>query len=602
MTFRLARLAAVLFAVCAFGPGASLHAQTTSPYRDLVWADSEMSRPNVLVGDEWFELIAFDGVGVPDLIAFARATYGDEWERRFSEDMETLLRLMGRQPGGIVSLELRNTQTGETLTRTDVLMTRPNRAELMALRRERQGRARPAGAPAASTRSTRLSASQIAQDLADFQREIEERWAYLEANDVDYAAAVARVRDRAADGMDLNDYGRQLHLIVARFIDGHARVSGFSFPVGSMPFILEPADGRYVALQLDRAAFIDPERPFVTRIEGRPLSDWFAAVAPYVVRGSPQLVEKESVERIQQLWVREQLFGGAQVDSVRLELVARDGSRPREVTLGMSNSGRLPPTAWPATRSRIIGDDIGYLRLPNMDEAAVEEVRTWMPQLSQTRGLIVDVRGNSGGSRDALRAFFPYLMSEGDAPRVVNAAKHRLHGDYGASDMGGDRYMYPESWSGWTPEERGAIARFKTSFRPQWSPPEEKFSDWFYLVMSRAMNPEAYFYDRPVVVLLDAHSFSATDIFVSALKGWRNVTLVGTPSGGGSALQRSVRLPVSGLSLSLASMASFQASGRLFDGNGTQPDVVVQPNPEYYLVGGRDDVLERAIQMLRSAP
>ena len=77
---------------------------------------------------------------------------------------------------------------------------------------------------------------------------------------------------------------------------------------------------------------------------------------------------------------------------------------------------------------------------------------------------------------------------------------------------------------------------------------------------------------------------------------------VGTPSGGGSALQRSVRLPVSGLSLSLASMASFQASGRLFDGNGTQPDVVVQPNPEYYLVGGRDDVLERAIQMLRSAP
>jgi hypothetical protein len=30
-------------------------------------------------------------------------------------------------------------------------------------------------------------------------------------------------------------------------------------------------------------------------------------------------------------------------------------------------------------------------------------------------------------------------------------------------------------------------------------------------------------------------------------------------------------------------MASFQADGRLFDGHGIHPDVLVEPAPEYYI-------------------
>jgi C-terminal processing protease CtpA/Prc len=242
---------------------------------------------------------------------------------------------------------------------------------------------------------------------------------------------------------------------------------------------------------------------------------------------------------------------------------------------------------------------VGYLRLAAMNQDAVEEVRSWMPRFRDTHGLIVDVRGNGGGSRDALRALFPFLMSETDAPRVVNAAKYRLHPDYQEDHLGGSRYMYRESWSGWSDEERAAIASFRETFTPEWEPPEDEFSEWHYLVMSRSMNPEAYVYDEPVIVLLDEGSFSATDIFVSAFKGWRGVTLVGTPSGGGSARQVVIRLPVSGLQMSLASMASFQWNGQLHDGNGTQPDVLVHPDPEYFLAGGRDNVLERALVMLR---
>jgi C-terminal processing protease CtpA/Prc len=307
-------------------------------------------------------------------------------------------------------------------------------------------------------------------------------------------------------------------------------------------------------------------------------------------------MERNSLAFVQRLGFMRMLLGLPGDAPVRLQLASRDGARTRQLELG-ETTGRSVPR--PESESRILDGNVGYLRIATMDARAAAEVNRLMPQFRGTVGLIVDVRGNGGGTRDALRALFPYLMSQTEAPRVVNAAKYRLHPEYREDHLGGSRFMYSESWEGWTHEERAAIAQFKTTFRPQWTPPEAEFSDWHYLVMSRRTNPEAFVYGKPVVVLLDAGSFSATDIFVNALKGWHDVTLVGTPSGGGSARQVPVTLPISRLSFTLASMASFQWSGRLYDGNGTAPDVVVHPEPEYFLVGGRDNVLEQAIALLR---
>lgn len=104
---------------------------------------------------------------------------------------------------------------------------------------------------------------------------------------------------------------------------------------------------------------------------------------------------------------------------------------------------------------------------------------------------------------------------------------------------------------------------------------------------------EIYHYQKPVMVLLNGKSFSATDVFLSAMKRMKNVLLVGTPSSGGSAYSREVTLGETQLVLRIGTMASFEADGRLFDGNGIHPDVLVEPVPEYY-IGGRDNVLGRS--------
>jgi hypothetical protein len=49
-------------------------------------------------------------------------------------------------------------------------------------------------------------------------------------------------------------------------------------------------------------------------------------------------------------------------------------------------------------------------------------------------------------------------------------------------------------------------------------------------------------------------------------------------------------------------MVSFQSSGRLFDGHGVEPDVVVRPEPEFFLIGGRDAALQRALNLIGRAP
>ena len=53
-------------------------------------------------------------------------------------------------------------------------------------------------------------------------------------------------------------------------------------------------------------------------------------------------------------------------------------------------------------------------------------------------------------------------------------------------------------------------------------------------------------------------------------------------------------------SLRSGSIASFQADGKLFDGNGVRPDIMVQPLPEYY-IGGRDNVLAEAVKRVKGS-
>lgn len=77
--------------------------------------------------DEWYALVALDGISASEIVAFSQETYGAIWQKRFEEDLVELLSRMGHPPEGSVTLVVQSLESSETLTIEDVPMTTANR-------------------------------------------------------------------------------------------------------------------------------------------------------------------------------------------------------------------------------------------------------------------------------------------------------------------------------------------------------------------------------------------------------------------------------------------------------------------------------------------
>jgi hypothetical protein len=542
-----------------------------------------------------YEVESINGLTTGEMLEFCRKEYGDRWEKRFAEDLVEVLAAAGHPMGkdNTVKLVLKSAEDGKEMTVERAAMTEENRRAIMIERignKDGQSQNDRAGPAAAAVNS------ELTPALDQFERLLLDRWSYYDFSGADFEGAIARLRARMAGGMTPDTFGLELQRIIALGIDGHSGVSGYELPRGFLPFLIEPTGGRQVAFRADRSALLDAGHPYVTKLDGRDISEWLKAAGGLVPKGSPQYVERNSLRTLRYIQLMRREIGAAPDAGLRVELQSAD--RGSVVEQQMRIADDLPVYGiWPPGGSRLLEGNIGYLRIAEMDEKAVGEIQAWMPRFRGTRGLIVDVRDNGGGTRDALRWFYSYLGASDDPPRVVNAAVYRLAKEFRRDHLA-ERFMYREDDPVWSSAERAAIAGFKSSFHPQRPPPEGKFSEWHYLVLSPLRDPAIFHYDHPVVVLMNGKCFSATDIFLAGLKGLRNVTLMGTASGGGSALALEEKLPGTGISVRLASMISYQADGRLFDGNGTTPDVVVEPEPGYF-VGGEDTALRKAMAVIR---
>jgi C-terminal processing protease CtpA/Prc len=284
-------------------------------------------------------------------------------------------------------------------------------------------------------------------------------------------------------------------------------------------------------------------------------------------------------------------------ETVEVELTDRQGKARKMVTL-QTVASPVAYGVWPTGGSRLLAGNVGYLRLPTMQETpSVAVIKEWLPKFRDTSGLIVDVRDNNGGDRAALMLLYSYLAGPEDRPHVFTAAAYRLHSAHKENHLAENHRMYRVGASEWTTKQRESVTAFARSFKPAWRLPQGEFSDWHYMALTRLADADVYHYDKPVIVLLNGKCFSATDIFLAGLKGLKSVLLVGTPSAGGSAYIQEVALGTTPLRLRIGSIASFQADGKLFDGNGIHPDVLVVPVPEYY-IGGADNVLAEALKRI----
>jgi C-terminal processing protease CtpA/Prc len=231
----------------------------------------------------------------------------------------------------------------------------------------------------------------------------------------------------------------------------------------------------------------------------------------------------------------------------------------------------------------------------------VEAVLRAVERQRAAPGLVIDVRGNGGGSRAILRGLMPHLMAADARPVVVNVASYRLPPDTRFDAERGhleNRFLHPPGSRAFTEAERAVVRETLGAIEVDLELAPSRFTPLHAMVISPAP-AGAWRFAGPVAVLIDAGCYSATDIFVGALELLPTVTVVGTPTGGGSGRARRYRLKHSGLEFKLSSMASFRPSGRRYDGVGIEPDVRVEHTLESF-VADQDPVLERALEVLRT--
>lgn len=210
------------------------------------------------------------------------------------------------------------------------------------------------------------------------------------------------------------------------------------------------------------------------------------------------------------------------------EFCAQNGLTPSSAY--PENDSDEPTVKWGLIQNAF--GTFGYIKVtsfvPERGDAFALDViaRLLQVQLGKTKGLIVDVRDNGGGS-----IVYADKMSQLFMPRSANAAQARLLN----TDL--NRYIFnnssvgPESKPEWTRviNEAEGTGRTYTETAP-------------FTYASEA-NELGQAYYKPVAVLADARSYSATDLFTCAMQDNLAATIFGedpkTGAGGANVITHS---------------------------------------------------------------
>ncbi|MCZ0737162.1 S41 family peptidase [Phreatobacter sp. AB_2022a] len=183
-----------------------------------------------------------------------------------------------------------------------------------------------------------------------------------------------------------------------------------------------------------------------------------------------------------------------------------------------------------AVRHQVIGDDVGYIRITQFNEQttdslrrALEDIRNKVPA-DKLRGYVVDLRNNPGGLLDQSISVSDAFLERGEivSTRGRNAEE-------------------TQRWNARSGDLTGG---------------------------------------KPVIVLINGGSASASEIVAGALQDHKRATVLGTRSFGKGSVQTIIPLGSQG-ALRLTTARYYTPSGRSIQARGIDPDISVeQPLPE----------------------
>lgn len=227
-----------------------------------------------------------------------------------------------------------------------------------------------------------------------------------------------------------------------------------------------------------------------------------------------------------------------------------DGNdRPKTVVLARRSrgAGRVVSDAMPPVfveiEVRRIEENVGYIRFNRFADPVGEVFSQTLETMRDTRGLIIDLRGNPGGYFKVVDALIAQLIAEPAPP-------------------------------------------YRFRFRDK--------------TVERAINPSAHPYRQPVAVLIDAASTSSSEHFAACLQDIGRAVIVGERSPGYLLGAKWMRLP-NGLSFIYPFVQPLPPKGRVIENNGVIPDIEVEFDRSA-LLKGTDSQIKAALAYILNQP
>lgn len=269
---------------------------------------------------------------------------------------------------------------------------------------------------------------------------------------------------------------------------------------------------------------------------------------PYICASTTQSLDLEAVPRV---------MNGKNRSQAVLTVRTPSGA-VREVSLTRRTIAPFrKPRVRSGTTSKEYPGGILWIDLPSFSsDDDVKPFRDLLPQIAKARGLVLDVRSNSGGSTDVGSAIIAYLIDK------------------------------PIKGSHWKTRQ------YMPAYRA-WGKPEKWQEGDHSAIEPKGGNP----FLGPVVVLTGPNTFSAAEDFVVALHASRRARIVGERTGGSTGQPLTMELQGDGGARICTKWDSYP-DGRDFVGVGVLPDVEVHPTPQD-VADDRDRVLEAGIEAVR---
>jgi carboxyl-terminal processing protease len=435
---------------------------------------------------------------------------------------------------------------------------------------------RPANAAALSERglSRPLASAQKRAELADAVLGlIRDRYYDPALNGVDWTAVMRRARTRIEAAASDAEVYRELKAAAGELGDSHTAVltpveadrlrRGAAFGIGAT---LSVVDDRVAVSDVEadspaqRAGLLPGD--VIERIDGRPLDadtalDAGRSIDPPPLRPrAPGAQPAAGARRLRAALGMLQAHDGAAVDPVRLLIARRaSGSTAEAALAGVELAGvELDLALTPRERVtaarvelRHYGTGLVVLRIDRFQATLLDELERALDQCAAASAIVIDLRGNPGGSFDVYRSVAARLLPD---ERLVMRAISRY--------------------------EPGAVSQRITPIR----------------IGPRAGDVPLR---QPLAVLVDARTASAAELLALTLAEQRGAPLVGEPTCGcGVAVRRESILPLDG-ALRISETAFVSARGTRIEGAPLTPDVAARPTLDD-LRAGRDPALAEALR------